>query len=214
MPDVLVGLIALVLGLGVCFFGLQVFFVMLPIWGFLGGFFLGAGLISSRLGTAFLADVTGVSVGIVLGVVFAILSYLFWYAGALLAAGSTGAVLGAGIMRAIGLDANWWVWLVGLIVGVAFVVVALLLNLPVYIVLVNTALGGAATAIAGLLLLLGQIEVAEVGFGPVGATLGLGWLWTIVWVVLAVAGMLFQLRTIETVRAALPAERWVRAQPA
>lgn len=109
MADVLLGLIARGLGLGVCFFGLQAFFIMLPIWGVLGGFVLGASVVANWLGTGFLADVTGFLVGLV----FAVLAYFYWYFGALFAAGSVGALLGVAVMRALGLEAycgssRWW----------------------------------------------------------------------------------------------------------
>lgn len=88
-----------------------------------------------------------------------------------------------------------------------------MLNLPVYIVIVNTALGGAA-AVAGLLLGLDQLQPVDLRLGPSWATVGLGWLWTLVWIALAVVGLLFQMRTMDELARPLPRERSVRAQPA
>jgi hypothetical protein len=208
--DVLLGLVVLLLGLGVCFVGLQAWFVMLPIMGGIAGFFVGATGISALFGGGFLGTTLGVVAGLVVALVFAVLSYFFWYFGAILAAGSFGALIGTGLMAAIGLTANWWLWIVGLVVGVLFALAALYLNLPVYIVLVNTAFAGAAAAITGLLLVLDQVNFADLGNGPAWAALRLEWFWAALWIVLAVVGMMFQLRTLAAV--ALPEEKWAPAR--
>lgn len=210
MQEVLLGLVILVLGLGVGFFGLQAWFVMLPIWGAIAGFFVGATGVASLFGGGFLGNTLGFVAGLVVALVFAVLAYFFWYFGAILAAGSVGALIGTGLMRAIGLDATWWLWIVGLVVGVLFALAALMLNLPVYIVLVNSAFAGAAAAVTGLLLVLDQVNFADLGEGPAWATLRLGWFWGLVWLVVGVVGMLVQLRTLNAIR--LPEERWVPAQ--
>ncbi|MCC6313539.1 MAG: DUF4203 domain-containing protein [Thermomicrobiales bacterium] len=212
MQEVLLGIVILVLGLGICFYGLQAFFVMLPIFGAIGGFFVGSVGIAALLGEGFLATVVGFAAGIIVGLLFAVLSYFWWYFGVLLSAGIVGAGLGTGLMSAIGLTAGWWLWIVAVVVGVVFALIALALNLPVYLIIVETALGGAAAAVSGLLLLLHRITFADLGFGPTWAAVRLEWFWTVIWIVVAVLGMLYQLRTIDRMRGVVPEERWVRAQ--
>ena len=46
----------------------------------------------------------------------------------------------------------------------------------------------------------------------VGAWEGAGWLWVILWIVLAVVGIFYQLRGVAEVM--LPEEKWIKAQPA
>ena len=92
-----------------------------------------------------------------------------------------------------------------------------MLNLPIYIVIVNSALGGAALAIAGLLTMLGTITTVELANGVTFAVVdeanrGLSWLWVLAWIVLAVAGIFYQLRSVAETR--LPEERWVPARAA
>ena len=92
------------LGLAFCFLGYRVFLVMLPIWGFFAGFWLGAEAVALLLGTGFLATVTGWVAGAALGLVGAVLSYVFYLAGVAIVAAGVGAALGAGLMSAIGFE--------------------------------------------------------------------------------------------------------------
>jgi hypothetical protein len=217
--EILVGIVLAVVGLAVCFFGLRFWFILLPVFGAVTGFFVGARVMQDIFGTGFLS--TGVSwiVGIVVAIVFALLSWFVWYAGAIILAGAVGASLFSGILHA--LFANPWGWvlfIVALIGALVFAVGALVLNLPVYIVIVNSALGGAALAVAGLLTMLGTITIVELANGATVAVVdearfqGAGWLWVLAWIVLAIAGIFYQLRSVAEVR--LPEERWVPARAA
>ncbi|MGD9093119.1 MAG: hypothetical protein PVF74_09725, partial [Anaerolineales bacterium] len=79
-------LLTALLGLAVCFFGYRLFLVMLPIWGFFAGLWLGAATVMWLFGEGFLATVTGLVVGFVVGLVLAVLSYLFYIVGVALVA--------------------------------------------------------------------------------------------------------------------------------
>jgi hypothetical protein len=107
-------------------------------------------------------------------------------------------------------------FIVALIGAILFAAIALFLNLPIYIVIVNSALGGAALAVAGVLVLIGSVTITELSTGAAVAVAdevrfqGAGILWYIVWIVLAVLGMLFQVQSISSVT--LPEEKWVPAR--
>jgi hypothetical protein len=217
MEQVIIGILLALIGLGVCFFGLRYWFIMLPIFGAVAGFFVGARVVQEVFGTGFLS--TGVSwiVGIIVGLVFALLSWFVWYAGAIIMAGAVGASLFSGILHAI--FTNPWgimLFIVALIGAIIFAAIALFLNLPIYIVIVNSALGGAALAVAGVLVLIGSVTIVELSTGAAVAVAdevrfqGAGILWYIVWIVLAVLGMLFQVQSISSVT--LPEEKWVPAR--
>ena len=77
----LFSLLAVGVGIVLLLWGYRAFLVMLPIFGFFAGFWIGAHAISAIFGTGFLADVTGLAVGLVAGVVVAVLSYLFYFVG-------------------------------------------------------------------------------------------------------------------------------------
>jgi hypothetical protein len=217
--EIFIGLVIGVVGLAIAFFGLRFWFYLLPVFGAIIGFFIGARVVQDLFGTGFLS--TGVSwvVGIVLGLIFALLSWFVWYAGAIIQAGAVGAMLFSGVLHAI--FTNPWglvAFIVALAGAVIFAVGALVLALPIYIVIVNSALGGASLAIAGLLTIIGRITTAELANGATVAVVdesrfqGAGWLWVILWIVLAIAGIVFQIRSMNEV--VLPEEKWVKAQPA
>jgi len=71
-------LIALVFGLLVVFGGYRLFLVLLPIWGFFAGFLVGSQAVFFIFGDAFLGTITGWVVGFFVGLLFAVLSYLFY----------------------------------------------------------------------------------------------------------------------------------------
>ena len=215
--EILIGIILALIGLAVCFFGLRFWFILLPVFGAITGFFVGARVMQDLFGTGFLSTATSWIVGLIVGLVFAVLSYFVWYAGAIIMAGAVGASLFTGVMHA--LFTNPWgsvLFIVGLIGAIIFAVGALMLNLPIYIVIVNSALAGASLAIAGLLTIFGTIQVVELANGATLAVVNetkLGsasWLWVLAWIVLAVAGIFYQLRSVAEVQ--LPEEKWVPAR--
>ncbi|HEY7034386.1 MAG TPA: DUF4203 domain-containing protein [Thermomicrobiales bacterium] len=212
MGDILVGLVVLVLGLAVCFAGLPLFMVTLPIWGFIAGFFVGAAGWEALLGDGFLRTVTGWIVGLIVGLVFALLSYFFWYAGAIIAAASVGAMAGSGLMAAFNVDSDWIVFIVAAIGAVIVGLIAVLLSLPVYIVLVETAFLGAVGVITGIMLIFNQIDTEDLGHGATWSMINDSWFWVLAWIVLAGAGLLAQMRGIREFR--LPDDRWTRAEMA
>ncbi len=196
--EILVGVILALIGLAVCFFGLRFWFILLPVFGAVTGFFVGARVMQDIFGTGFLSTTVSWIVGIVVAIVFALLSWYVWYAGAIIMAGAVGASLFSGILHA--LFTNPWgglLFIVALIGAIVFAVGALMLNLPIYIVIINSALAGASLAIAGLLTIFGTIEVVEFANGATLAVVNetkLGsasWLWVLAWIVLAVAGIYY-----------------------
>jgi hypothetical protein len=207
--DFLLGILALVGGIAVCLAGLRLFFLLLPVAGFMAGFLGGAALVTALFGDRFLATTLGVIVGVVLGFVFAALAYLFWYIGVVLAAGSTGGALGAAIFAAFGVDNGWVLFIVALIVGAIFIFAALVFAYPIYLVAITTALHGAAFAIGGLLLMIDRINRQELATTDLWQRINDNWLLWILWVVVAAIGIGTQLQTIRDIR--LPSNRWERA---
>jgi Domain of unknown function (DUF4203) len=207
--EVIVGLILIVLGAVVCFYGLRFFFILLPVWGFIAGFFLGAHGVTALLGQGFLQTVSGWIVGIVLGAVLAIASYFIWYIGALIAAASFGGLIGEGLMSLVTQNGAL-LWIAAAIGAIIVAVITAMLFLPVYFVIVNTAFSGAGAITIGLMLLLGRITFVQLGEGEADATVTAGWFWFLVALVLAILGVLWQLRSMEEV--VLPDDKWVSGQ--
>lgn len=215
--EFLIGIILALIGLAVCFFGLRFWFILLPVFGGVAGFFVGARVVQDIFGTGFLSTTTSWVVGLVVGLAFALLSYFVWYAGAIIMAGAVGASLFSGILHA--LFTNPWgiaLFVVALVGALVFAVGALVLNLPIYIVIINSALAGASLISAGLLTIFGTIQVVELANGATLAVVNetrLGsasWLWVLAWIVLAAAGIFYQLQSVAGIR--LPEEKWVPAR--
>lgn len=209
--DIVVGIVAIVLGLVLVFAGLRFFFAALPILGFMVGFLIGAAGVNAIFGDGVFSTITSWIVGFFVGLLLAAISYLWWYAGALIAAGSTGAALGTALVRAFGGSSNWLIFLFAGIGFVLFFLAAFALALPVYIVLVNTAFVGASIVIAGFLLVINRIDRVDLNYGNVVAIVNESWWWSIPVVVLALAGIFSQLNAISTI--ALPEDRWTAAAP-
>ena len=102
-------------------------------------------------------------VGFIVGLIFAILSYLFYFIGVALLAGSLGYALGVGFMGLIGLDLTLITWLVGIVVAVIVAGATLLLNIQKWVIIAITSLGGAGVLVGN-----------EVGVGGGGNGVGVG----------------------------------------
>jgi len=196
----LFALLAFLLGLAFCFVGYRFFLVMLPIWGFFAGLWLGAYAVTAIFGTGFLATAMGLVVGIVVGVIGAVLSYLFYAVGVAIVAGWFGAALASGIMAAIGFDPGLIVTLVAIISAIIAVGLTFLLSIQKYVIIVFTALAGASLVLLSGLLAFGRIELDElqaVG-NLIQPIVQDSVFWLIVWLALAAAGVVFQIRTNRT----------------
>lgn len=207
--DILLGIFLIVFGLVITFVGLQMFLIMLPLMGFVAGFYLGAEVIAAALGNGFLSTVAGWIVGIVIGVVFAAVAWYWWYAGVLLSAAVVGSVVLSGIVRAFGVSSGAALAIFGIIGAAVAIAVVLALDLPVYMVIWNTALGGGAIAISGIMLLLNQIEREDLYAGAAVAAINKSWFWVLAWVILSAIGVVRQLTLKEHIR--LPRDRWAPA---
>ena len=208
--DIILGIFLLILGISVAFIGIQLFFFMLPIIGLVAGFYVGAELVAAVAGDGFLATAAGWIVGIVVGLLFAAIARYWWYAGVIISSGVVGAVLLSGIAYAFGADSGFALFIFGLVGSVLFVFVTLTLNLPVYMVIWNTALSGAAIAVSGAMLVFNQIEREDLEYGAAVAAIEESWVWVLIMIAVAVVGVVRQLRLKEEIR--LPAYRWAPAQ--
>src|SRR5690606_32299864 len=84
MSVVLLGVLLLAAGVGLAFFGLRAFVILLPAFGLITGFFLGASIVASWLGEGLMSDIAEWITGYILGLLFALVSFTFLYAGAIL----------------------------------------------------------------------------------------------------------------------------------
>jgi hypothetical protein len=200
--------VALLVGIWACFSGYRFFLILLPIWGFIAGFLLGAGAMETLFGVGFLSMVTSWIVGFVLGLILATLSYFFWFIGVAIFAGSFGFSLGAGFMYLLGFNPGLLSWLVGISAAIVVALLVLLLNVQKWFIVVITAFGGATAIIGSILLMFGRVPLEEFSRNAVRLVIDDSWLWIVVWLVLAVAGIVTQARTTSSWELALEETRY------
>jgi len=192
--QVVMAILAVVIGLAFAFGGWRFFLVLLPLWGFVVGFSLGTEGMRALFGDGTFATVTSWVVGLVVALVFAALSYLYYYAAIAILAGAVGYTIGASAWGIIGNEQGVIAFVIGLVVGVVVAVAVLALNVPRLLVIVLTGLGGAATVVAGWFLLTGKVPADNVTWWQVGQLIKDSWFYLIVWALIAAAGILAQLR--------------------
>ena len=192
---ILLGLIALGVGAAFTFYGFKFFLILLPLWAFVVGFAAGAQALSSLFGDGFLATVSGWVVGFILGAVFAVISYLWYWAAIVLLGGGLGYTIGVGLMGWLNIH-GFLAVVVGVIVGAVFAVGTILLRAPRVLVVVFTALGGSATIVAGALLIIGRIQPSSLGDGVLAAVLEDNLFWFAAWVAIAALGVVYQSRMV------------------
>ena len=190
-----VTLIALVVGLAICFNGYKWFLILLPIWGFFWGFALGAQALQAVFGIGFLATVTSWVAGFVVGAIFAVLSYMFYLVAVALMAGSLGYAVGLGIMGLIGFDFGLIPWLVGIVLAVVVAGVTVYFNLYKYVIIVTSAIGGAGMIAITLMFGYAGLTLAKFAENPIRFALQGSPLLTILFLVMAVLGIAAQLAT-------------------
>jgi hypothetical protein len=194
MADILLGLLGMVAGLAMLLAGQFVLRMVIPIWGFFAGFAFGAGLVAGLADERFLGTVLGWVLGAVFALVFALFAYLYYYVAVTLAMGAFGFAIGSGLVVALGIDWNWVVVLVGLVVGVVFGLLSIFTNVPMIALVIFSAFAGAVGLVGGLMLLVGELNSADFTRGDFTSTVENSWAWSLLLLVLAFAGVLVQAR--------------------
>ena len=192
--QIVIALVALVLGLLIAFGGWRFFLLLLPFWGFLVGFNLGTEATVALFNNGTFATLLSWIVGFVLAVIFAVLSYLYFYAAVALLAGGVGYALGAAAWGLIGNEQGFIAFVIGIVLGVVFAVGTLALQVPKLLVVLLTAVGGAALVVGAWFILTGQVPTDNITWAKIGSLISANILWAIIWVAIAVAGILAQLK--------------------
>ncbi len=186
-------LIVVLVGLAMVLNGYRWFLIILPIIGFFFGFMIGAQAMTAIFGEAFLATITSWVVGFIVAIVFAVLSYFFYFIGVAIFIGSFGYALGYAIMGLFNADLTILTFLVALALGVIFAVLAFVLNIQKYLIIIATSFIGAGAIILGILSAFGFPPEA-LGKNALALVLQDSVWWLIVFLVLGIAGTVLQIR--------------------
>jgi len=190
-------ILALIIGVLALVAGYRLFLLLLPIWGFFAGFAMGAHATALLFGQGFLATATSWIIGFVIGLIFAVLSYLIYTVGVALFSAAFGYFLGAGLMLLF-LDPGLIVTLVGLAGAVVMSLVVLAFNIQKPVLEFITSFGGATATITGILLLFGRITFESLGDNPVRLVLEDSIFWMIIWLILGFVGFGIQIASNKT----------------
>jgi hypothetical protein len=213
VSDFIAGVLAVLVGLVFCYQGYLALRVAIAVWGGFVGFALGASIGGDDqgiLGTAF-----SWILGLVLALAFAALAYLYYAVSIALAMGSIGFVLGTSLLVALGVTWSWLIVLSGLALGVVLAFVAIAGDLPTVLLIVLSALAGASVIVAGVMLLTGALGSEDITrSAQITEELNDDWYWYPMDLVLAISGIVVQLRDSSR-RAATMREAWAQpTQPA
>ena len=192
MEDIVVGVLAVAIGALFCFRGWLAMRLVIPIWGAFAGFLFGAGLVDAGSDDRFLRSLLAWIVGIAFALVFAALAYLIYEVSITIAMGAIGFALGTGLMTALGISWSWLVVLVGVALAIVLALAAIFADVPAMVLVILSAMGGAVTIVAGLMLLFGAVDTADFGSAAVTERLDDYWWWYALYVVLAIAGVAAQ----------------------
>jgi hypothetical protein len=161
MKDIVVGIVAILIGGMFCFRGWLAMRFIIPLWGAFAGFVFGAGLIDAWTGDGFLRTVLGWVVGVVFAVLFGVFAYLYYEVSVILAMTFIGFTIAVATLSAIGITWSWVLVIVGLAVGLALGWFAVVSDLPMGFLMVLTALGGATTIVTGVMLVAGTVNLDD-----------------------------------------------------
>ena len=198
IEGIIIGLLAIVIGLAWAFYGLKLFTILLPIWAFFFGLLAGAQWGQDLFGQqgGLFTTVLSWGLGLIFGIVLAAISFFWYYAAIVILGGAVGYALGVGFFEYLGIGTGPIVVIIGLIVGAIFAIGTFLLGVPVLLVMILSAFSGAAAVVNGVLILVGQIKLDTLDAGVFGSLLHNGVLGTIVWIVVGVAALAYQLRDV------------------
>lgn len=196
MSSIVIGILAVAIGLLFCLRGVVAMRIVIAVWGAFVGLNLGAGIVSALSGDGFLSTALGWIVGVIVALLFSVLAYLYYAVAVTLAMASIGFAVGAAIMAAFGVTWNWVIITVGVVVGIVLAVAAVSMNLPAILLVVLGALGGATATVGGLMLLTSTIELEDFTRSTVTSTIGHDWWWYAIYLVLVIAGIVAQTRVL------------------
>jgi hypothetical protein len=196
LEGILIGLLAIGIGLAWAFYGLKLFTILLPLWAFFFGLVAGAQWGVDVFGQGFFSTVLSWGIGIVLGLVLAAISFFWYYAAIVILGGAVGYALAVGFFEFLNLGDGVLVVLIGLVVGAIFAVGTFMLGVPILLVMAFSAFSGAAAVVNGALIFLGQIKLETLNDGIFGSLLANGVVGIVSFIVLGAAALYWQMRDV------------------
>lgn len=207
MTDIVLGVLAVLVGVAFAARGYLTMRLIIPLWGAFTGFVLGAGAVAAITSDGFLGGLLSWLGGMALALVFALLAYTYYEVSVLIAMAAIGFALGSSLMVALNVSWSWAIILGGVVVGTLLAMVALVADLPMLLLTVLTATAGSTAVVAGTMLLVGTVTTDELASTSIAERIQDAPGWWVLYLVVAVVGIVVQLRTLGSIRGTLR-EQW------
>jgi hypothetical protein len=214
LGNILGAILLALIGFGLLANGYVWFRLLLPIWAFFVGTGAVTALMSGVLGQNVFVTALACVPAVLVGLVFAVLSYVWWTVAVLFWAGSLGYVLFAGLLAALGINSWFLLFLAGAVGTILFVVLASRSELRKFLPIFLTAGAGATMLLSAVLVLFGQ-PVDQMGWGTVYGPLASGasgsFLAIVAWLVLTGVGIGIQSATNKSLEVSMARYETVKA---
>jgi hypothetical protein len=208
LETIIASILLVILGVLLLFSGYMFFRILLPIWGFVTGFILGAGAVSALVGGGFLGTLASWIIGLLFGILLAVLSYAIYSLGVALLGASVGAWLMGALLLALGVSPSGFIFtLLVIAMAIFFGIGAIALRVQKFLIILLTSIGGANALILSVLLLFGQVTLVGMQIGdPMRNVLQDSFFWLTIWVILTAFGAFVQ--TVSTKAVELDTENY------
>jgi len=194
----IVGVFTLIYGIAFCFVGYKYFRFLLPLWGFIAGFWISEAFFAALFGDSNSAVIAGWIVGLVGGLTLAALSYFIYQAALAILGATFGLWLVAAILGWLGLESSVLVTILALLGAILFAVLTFQKAIQKYLIIIFSALIGATGIVVGLLFLLvpSSVDHFRSGLSPLlPSILQESSVAALLWIFLALLGVGIQLLT-------------------
>jgi len=160
--DSLAFLLIALLGLGLCFLGYRAFMVLLPVWGLLSGIWLGTQFGSINFGDSTIATIATWALGIILGVILAILAHWLFVIGFTLISAIFAGAIGSAVLTALGIKPGLLELALFFVIILGTGALVTRFHVEKYAIILLTALAGADLIVLAFLRLIGAVNLSDV----------------------------------------------------
>lgn len=187
----------ILLGTVFCFAGFRFFRWLLPVFGFVAGFWIGEGIITALFDYTSTMVFVGWVVGLIVGLILAGLAYSLFKVGIVILGALFGFWLTAVVLSAVGLENAVLGLLLAVVGALIFAILIMRANLQAILVQIITALFGATLFLSGLAILLGVISVEQFRSNTfvIRGIVDTSPLWLLLWVIMVLLGFVSQYRS-------------------
>lgn len=184
---IITSIILIALGLVSALIGLKVFRLILPLLGLVGGFMAGFTGVQAIFGTGVISTTIAIVSALFVGILFGILSYLFFEIGVVILAAIVGSSALSFLGVALGLQQDGFlVFMLGFTGAILGVIFATRRSISAPLVIVVTSLYGVALVMVGMMLVVGGVSLDQVSSQSISATIvsvvDQSFLWLLVWI--------------------------------